>query len=1377
MIKDTDKFRQAALHFQKYGYYTASPKGTTGYKEYWDEETKRCLFGWTSSDGDFISGYNYFYLNFSPILIVSEREIKLGENQTKKIVERKRDFPKFYDYDYQYFNYIEEAEKLGKHAVVVKARRKGYSFKGASMLCRNFYLIPESKSYAIASENEYLTKDGLLTKAWDLMSWIDYNTAWTKKRQKVDTKMHKRASYVVNSDGTMIEAGIMSEVMGITLKNDIQKARGKAGKLILWEEGGKFPGLREAWQMARPSVEQGSNVFGLMIAYGCVCEGTKIITNEGVPISIEKLTKEDGIIGYNTYSTVKQNIEHFREPYETQCYRIITNSGRSLEASIDHPIIYSNKKLTKRVPGKRKENLHMKSWKWEQLQNFKVGDQVGVIEEIGIFGREEMWNPRLIGWLIGDGSYGIDKTPRLSNCEDEINEYIDSHFNTVVEKEYQTKDSKRYRETRIKDICYKLRELGIYGQVKENKRLPDLIFNCTKNDVCELIGGLFDTDGYISKLQNKTNHRIVLTSAYKILLDQVLFLLLKLGIHGKIRFIKPNLKNSKDRNGYYRLEISDVKSLIQFVNNIRFFPKEKQNRLELYKESLKFKKSELSKYIHGLRFERVVSIEDIGIQKVYNISSDESHTYIANGFITHNTGGSNEGDYAGLKDLFYEPDGYNVLSIDNIWDEGATKRCGFFIPEYANMGGSDTQGRLFMDSDGNTNMQVAVEYALKERQKIIDNATDRSAIDRYIAEHPFCLHGDTWVSDNGCTSRIKDNPNKIYNGKSDLYKLETVNGRTLICTNTHPIYNGKEYIPLSNYKLGDNIKLLNYEFNSDYQKIDIETDFSFLNQSLVIDEEWAEFIGFFMGDGSFSSKQGSLSIVFDIKDSNSSDYISNFIIRKFGRVNIRNVTSNMIELRVSDKNFTKLFRSLDLIKLSSSDGKGYWKRNIHIPDYIIKSPKSVVSAFLRGLFDSDGSITTKNGVINFGSKFDSFIKDILFLLSGYKIYPKYSSIKRINNRGYEYIDNKLNLRRCDNLIFSQYIRFRSDRKNDILDNNKSSRIISTDYTIDIVKSIEFFSNDDVYNLTTNKGYYCANGLWTHNSPMEATLQLSGNIFPKKDLIRHLATIRNTESLRNLKQVGELYFDKDGVLKWKQNKDIKDLRRYKLEKTDSRKGAIVIWEHPMDNPPWGLYIAAADPYDHDKSGTDSLGSVFIYKRFQTFEYSYDTIVAEYTGRPDTADEFYEIVRMLLLYYNATVLYENQNPGLSTYFKNKHYEYLLADQPEIISKIIKDSKVARVKGTHMVTALKDWAEGRFRDWLIEEYEPGKKNLTKIYSEPLLEEIIAYNDKGNFDRVSAMFVLMIYKEELHELHVKKKEEIEKVNLLFSSPIFAPVEFETFK
>ena len=57
-FKNTNKFRQAALTFQKTGKYCAYPNNTQEYFAYWDQETDRCLNGYTAEDGDWISGYN-----------------------------------------------------------------------------------------------------------------------------------------------------------------------------------------------------------------------------------------------------------------------------------------------------------------------------------------------------------------------------------------------------------------------------------------------------------------------------------------------------------------------------------------------------------------------------------------------------------------------------------------------------------------------------------------------------------------------------------------------------------------------------------------------------------------------------------------------------------------------------------------------------------------------------------------------------------------------------------------------------------------------------------------------------------------------------------------------------------------------------------------------------------------------------------------------------------------------------------------------------------------------------------------------------------------------------------------------------------------------
>jgi hypothetical protein len=136
------------------------------------------------------------------------------------------------------------------------------------MACRNYYLFAGSKTYIYASNKQYLTEDGILTKAWDYMDFIDKNTAWGKKRS-VNTQMRKRAGFFTKDEyGNEVESGYKSEIIGVTLKDNPDVVRGKAGKLIIFEEAGSFSELGAAWQIARPSVEQDGMAFGTMIAFG-----------------------------------------------------------------------------------------------------------------------------------------------------------------------------------------------------------------------------------------------------------------------------------------------------------------------------------------------------------------------------------------------------------------------------------------------------------------------------------------------------------------------------------------------------------------------------------------------------------------------------------------------------------------------------------------------------------------------------------------------------------------------------------------------------------------------------------------------------------------------------------------------------------------------------------------------------------------------------------------------------------------------------------------------------------------------------------------------------------------------------------------------------
>ena len=660
-ILNSDECRQAALFFKEHGQYTLAPRGTTDYIQYWERETDRCLNGYVAPDGDAITGYHYFYLNYSPIMKLEEVEY-IDRNGDKRIRrERIFDFPSFWDYDYYYYNAIEQAEDVGKHMAVLKSRQRGYSFKGASMLVRNYELIPGSKNFAVASEQAFLTGDGLLTKAWQIMDFCDKHTAWAKKRLS-DTRLERESGYIVTDEfGNKTKQGYQSLIRGITLKNDLERIRGTRGKLVLWEEGGKFPGLLTAWRIEQPSVEtDDGKAFGLMVAYG--------------------------------------------------------------------------------------------------------------------------------------------------------------------------------------------------------------------------------------------------------------------------------------------------------------------------------------------------------------------------------TGGTEGGSFDGLKELFYKPDAYNVLGFPNIWDDNASEtKCGFFVPSWSNMESLDDEGhQRFMDKNGNSKKELAIQELINQRNKIKDGGASQTSIDRFISERPL-------------------------------------------------------------------------------------------------------------------------------------------------------------------------------------------------------------------------------------------------------------------------------------------------------------------------------------------------------KPQEAVLELGKNIFPRKLLMDQLTRIRTNKKLQSMKHIVDLSWGENGQVIATEKKS-GDITTYHLKKDDKPSGSVVIWEYPVKDPPFGLYIGGCDPYDHDESFTNSLGSTFIFKRIQAGEAWQDVIVAEYSGRPDRAEDYYENVRKLLLFYNARLLFENERKGIYPYFTNKHCDYLLADQPDkVITEIFKDSKVSRRKGCHMTKQIRAYGEGLILEWLMEEYEPGHLNIERVYSEPLIEELIENDGVKNVDRLIALCMVMLYREELFQIKVSAAKDKNKQVELFELPLWS--------
>lgn len=378
----------------------------------------------------------------------------------------------------------------------------------------------------------------------------------------------------------------------------------------------------------------------------CVCAGTKVITNDGVEKNIEDLCIEDGILGYQDSKIIQQKIESIFEPSYKECIQIETHGGNILKCSIDHPIYSATSGRANRINvGGSSYNRHrVKEYQFKEAQELKIGDFIAEAGEIPFFGNKHIKNAYLIGMLIGDGTYGYSqkKSPRLFTGDPDTWKYLEeNHLGTVtkIHLPEEGKYAKEFREYSFKNFKQILKQHGIYGQTRINKRLPKDVFIWDKESCSKLLAGLIDTDGCVNSSKDGA---IYFTQSNIDLINQVKSLLLRFGIHSTIQQTPPKdhyIKNRKfhSKEGYI-LRIKTKKSIINFYNNIRLNISYKQKALEeLYNYKLSVNVKDNSLEFHNIFADKIKKIIPLGKQLVYNLEVSDSHTYLANNIVTHNT--------------------------------------------------------------------------------------------------------------------------------------------------------------------------------------------------------------------------------------------------------------------------------------------------------------------------------------------------------------------------------------------------------------------------------------------------------------------------------------------------------------------------------------------------------------------------------------------------------------------------------------------------------------------------------------------------------------------------------------------------------------------
>jgi hypothetical protein len=213
-------------------------------------------------------------------------------------------------------------------------------------------------------------------------------------------------------------------------------------------------------------------------------------------------------------------------------------------------------------------------------------------------------------------------------------------------------------------------------------------------------------------------------------------------------------------------------------------------------------------------------------------------------------------------------------------------------------------------------------------------------------------------------------------------------------------------------------------------------------------------------------------------------------------------------------------------------------------------------------------------------------------------------------------------------------------------------------------------------------------------------------------------------------------------------DKQPITNFPLKNSDLKDAPVVIYEFPIESPPYGLYVAGVDPYRQGQAAySTSLGSVYVYKRMHdiTGEKYQDMFVASYCARPDKKDTWEEQARLLIKYYNARTLCENDDISFIEYMKAKGDAHYLEKQPDWLKEVVPGTTVKREYGVHRSSdKIRDYLHNCLKKYMeevvySEKDENGNiikevQGVSKIFDPVLLEEIIQYNDQGNFDRIIA-------------------------------------------
>lgn len=273
ILENTDYFRQTALYWEsnnhKYTNLKPNANPNSEFGKWFEEEKQRSWNGFTDpSTGMWVTGDYYWMLNYCPMHLVKKRE----DGFTMRVMSH----PRFWDGQFLASHYFYQARLHSHHASELSSRGRGKTTLGAAMITRRFILceFPEQvkegkvQCYVTAADRgKLMNPNQILTVFVDNIDFLAKNTQFASARLKSSNQeMIWKMGY--KKSGSDIEYGSGNTVTGVITGVNQDKMNGSRGVLYIVEEAGIFKDLLGMYNMVRPSLEEGENVFGEVVLYG-----------------------------------------------------------------------------------------------------------------------------------------------------------------------------------------------------------------------------------------------------------------------------------------------------------------------------------------------------------------------------------------------------------------------------------------------------------------------------------------------------------------------------------------------------------------------------------------------------------------------------------------------------------------------------------------------------------------------------------------------------------------------------------------------------------------------------------------------------------------------------------------------------------------------------------------------------------------------------------------------------------------------------------------------------------------------------------------------------------------------------------------------------